>query len=346
MPPRSFYNSPRNSDYHALISANYPEDVARCTAFLNEHNVPFLESIEHLACYLGLAPALIRQILHKPGYHYRRFSIPKGNGEQREIFTPRSYLKVIQWWILDNILSRTTCSDIVHGFRPGRSYITNATVHFGSTHIFNADIEAFFPSIDVNMISNVFRGFGYQDDAVIMLTGLVSYRNSAPTGAPTSPMLGNIILEPLDNELRRISNPRNICYTRYADDLTFSSREFIESAFQAQVQECVDKYGFRLNPMKNRFMGPGDRMEVTGVVINEKIQMPKKWRNKVRGIMHRAKNNPQDYLDRFHYISGHYGTLKSIDPNHDSNLTRAARATMEALEEARAELHAAGENIA
>lgn len=249
----------------------------------------------------------------------------KDDGGERIISTPKTYLKVIQWWICDNILSSADIHDSVHGFRAGRSYITNASTHLGCRHILNIDIMKFFPSINMDMISALFQDFGYKESAVKLLAELVSLNNEAPTGAPTSPAIGNLVLKAFDAEMANIAAERGMRYTRYADDLTFSSLEWIPDDFLTLVTKSIESHGFSLNGKKTRFMGRGDRMEITGVVINDRPNATREWRNWARGYVQRALRNPESYRSEWQTISGIYGTLHALDSECKHPLTIRAR---------------------
>jgi RNA-directed DNA polymerase len=329
MPPRSYYIDPRPSDYVAFAQAYFPNDIELATAFSGTTGRPLVQSVEHLAAYLGISASLIRQILHKKEYHYRCFELVKGDGDVRLISTPKTYLKVIQWWIMDNILNTAEVGTAVHGFTRGRSYVSNAQEHLGANHLLNVDIKKFFPSITTAMVSRVFVELGYETDGANLLAELCTLAEAAPTGAPTSPMLGNLVLKDFDKTMIKLA--ANYTYTRYADDLTFSSESLIPEEFYHEVQNAVTASGFRLNLQKTKFMGRGDRMEVTGVVINEFPNLPRNWRNWARGFLHRAAQNPNSYRGQWQRISGILGTLKSIDPNEDKPLTKKARSTLELL---------------
>lgn len=328
MPPRSYFIEPRPSDYLAFARAYFPESFLEAQAFTKETGLPFIRSTQHLAAYLTISPSLIRQIIHRKNYHYREFPLVKSDGSARTISTPRTYLKVIQWWICDNILNCSKQLDVIHGFTRGRSFLTNAHSHLGCHHILNMDIEKFFPSITMEMISEQFRRMGYSADGADVLAELCSLRGSAPTGAPTSPTLGNLVLFEFDNDIQRFSRERSLHYTRYADDLTFSSKTRIASDVANEVESLVSRYGFRVNPQKTKFMGRGDRMEVTGVVINATPALPRQWRNWARGFLHRAAKNPTDYKGQWRRISGIYGSLKAFDPEERKRLTQKARETL------------------
>ena len=328
MPPRSYYIEPRPSDYLAFARAYFADELEDASAFVEETGLPFIRDGKHIAAYLSISPSLIRQILHKKGYHYRKFDLEKSDGTPREISTPKTYLKVIQWWICDNILDRSDQQEAIHGFRRGRSFITNAQSHVGCNHLLNMDIAKFFPTIQVEMISECFQKMGYQADGAKLLAELCSLEGSAPTGAPTSPSIGNLVLADFDQDMASLAEQNGLHYTRYADDLTFSSADRIPDELTETVTELVAEYGFAINAKKTKFMGRGDRMEVTGVVINSVPSLPREWRNRARGFLHRANCNPKKFSQHWQQISGIYGSLKAFDPEEKLALTKKARETL------------------
>lgn len=324
MPPRSYYISPKASDYLAVARVNFPEEFNAAAEFVEKTGLPYLKTSTHMASYLGVSPKLVRQILHKPSYHYRYFEIPKADGSIRKITTPKTYLKVLQWWICDNILNNVPMHDCVHGFRRGHSHLTNAKTHSGNNHFLNVDIESFFPNIGIDMIERVFFELGYSLEGVEVLQNLVTLNGSAPTGAPTSPTIGNLALVEFDKRLSDYASNRGLTFTRYADDITISSKEWIEEDVLRAVREFVREHGFKLNERKTKFMGPGDRQEVTGIVLNSKPNLPRKWRNSIRGYLHRVSVAPQDHLKERSRVQGILGILLAVDPNAKQAITKAA----------------------
>ena len=284
--------------YHATNDNAYLETVLRMRrgADIDENELtkfrisklpPIIDKVD-LSIFIGIDPKLVEKICidkHKFETHYREFRIRKKNGSMRIIYAPRTYLKVIQWWILHNILNYFEFDKNIFGFVPGRNIVQNAEFHFGARHILNIDIKDFFPSITIDQVKNIFLKFGYSEDVSNMLSQICCLENRVPQGAPTSPALGNFVLRDMDKNLTHISKSMGLKYSRYADDLTFSSTEWIDDSFLKKVVNIINAEGFEVNKKKTRFAGPQDRLEVTGVVINSKIQPPRKWRKRVRAIL-------------------------------------------------------------
>ena len=134
--------------------------------------------------------------------------------------------------------------------------------------------------------------------------------------------------------MANIAAERGMRYTRYADDLTFSSLDWIPADFLSLVTEAVEAHGFSLNKKKTKFMGRGDRMEITGVVINDRPNVTREWRNWARGYVQRALRNPEGYQSEWQTISGIYGTLNAFDRECKLPLTRRAREALARIKSA------------
>ena len=145
-----------------------------------------------------------------------------------------------------------------------------------------------------------------------MLAELCCFCDRLPQGAPTSPALANLVLRGLDRDLSNLAAQTGCKYSRYADDLTFSSNEWIEDEFLDVVKKFVERYGFELKQEKTRFLGKEGRMEVTGVVINEKLQPRRTWRKRTRSRLHKLSKAPRltrrdvAYLQGVKGISGQF----------------------------------------
>lgn len=339
MPPRSYFLSPRPSDYVAYAEAHFPNEKLNVLKFGNRTGLPYIATVDHLAAYIGVSPSLIRQIFHKKDYHYREFSIKQKNKKDRLIQTPKTYLKVIQWWILDHILNIKLPTDASHGFQKGRSYITNATAHLGSNHLLNIDIKNFFPSINSDQVLSSYQDLGYSETGASLLTSLTTYKGSVPTGAPTSPGIANLIFSPIDKKIISMCSRNNIKYTRYADDLTFSSQNFINGDFLIKISKLINNSGFQLNKNKTTYAGKGDRMEVTGIIINDKINIAREKRNLFRAILHNAIQDPQKYALNPEEVYGINGILCAIDPNKNLSISRLCQQAVEAMNKQREITH-------
>lgn len=222
---------------------------------------------------------------------YRTFYIPKKSGGKREINAPMSQLNAFLWpinLILQSIYEPKVC---VMGFTHGRSVVDNAKVHLGQNYILNLDLENFFTSIREARVWKrlQFPPFSFPADVASRIAGLCSIRitkedgsvdHVLPQGAPTSPILTNIICEKLDRRLLGVAERYNLRYTRYADDISFSSMHSVLSIGGEVYNEIVSiirEQGFSLNDKKTRLLKKGTRQEVTGLILSDKINTPRKY---------------------------------------------------------------------
>ena len=333
MPTRSYY-FPYDFDHlDEILGAEpegFPDDLKN---YFRGKGIPPIPSEAAFPRFLGISPKTIYSIRRNKDKHYRVFTIPKRDGTRREVQTPRTYLKVIQWWILDNILDSASVAENVFGFVAGRSAIKNAMYHRGADHVLNVDIKQFFPSITQVQVVGVFEGIGYSKEVAEYLADLCCYRERVPQGAPTSPAIANLVLANLDKELTIIAGNANCRYSRYADDLTFSSMELIDASILDAITTAVAQAGFKLKNTKTRFAGKGERMEVTGVVINEVLQPTRDWRKKVRARLHRLSSIPRLIRADINFLQGIRGMAAQY-PESPQMVALAAKAKL--LQELRA----------
>lgn len=245
---------------------------------------PRIEKISDIAEYMKISHRTIRMLLINTAKYYRSFEMPKKSGGTRTIQAPRLFLKVVQWWIKDTILDCLPVDDAVHGFVKGRSFVSNAQVHLGARHVLNIDIASCFDSTDAKLIEKVYLRSGYNSAVSLQLAVLCSLNKALPQGAPTSPALLNQILGDFDTEVRLLAQKSGLTYSRYADDLTLSSSNRIDSSIVDIVAGKLGELGFTLNASKIHYMGANDRKTVTGLVLGEgKVSLQPQFLNGLRG---------------------------------------------------------------
>jgi len=230
---------------------------------------------------------------------YTIFNIPKKSGGTREIYAPKKGLKNILNIL--NVLFQSTYKPHMssHGFTRHRSVATNAKYHTGKNYVYNIDLKNFFPSIHQARIWKrlLYPPYNLTQDVTNMISNLVCYqyrdqsekRNFLPQGAPTSPVLSNIICERLDKKLFQLAKTNNVKYTRYADDMTFSSDYNVyqdNSDFLNKLHKIIEEENFVLNDKKTRLQKRGYRQEVTGVIVNEKLNLSKRYIKNLRALIY------------------------------------------------------------
>ena len=185
--------------------------------------LPSIDSLEDLSSLTHLSSGLLFRLSKYSDKFYFIYDIPKKSGGVRTISQPCKELKAIQSWILRNILDHLSASSACKGFEKLTNLLDNAKPHIGANAFMHLDIEDFFPSIKINQVWSVFRTVGYNPRISSILAQICTYKGSLPQGSPAAPKLSNLISLRLDNRLLGYVGKRGITYTRYADDLTFSS---------------------------------------------------------------------------------------------------------------------------
>jgi RNA-directed DNA polymerase len=240
-----------------------------------------------------------------PEKHYKIFIVPKKNGGIRVIAAPASPLKIIQAK-LNQVLQQVYLPKAsVHGFVLGRSILTNANRHLEGgnrkRYIFNIDLENFFPSITYARILGLLCAKPYELPKPVakVIAQLSCLGNSLPQGAPTSPVLANMICAKMDTQLKKLAQESKCIYTRYADDITFSTSlpkipasiaTTDDKTGQLIVGQMLDSIitanGFRVNSRKVRLQTKFDRQEVTGLTVNKFPNVRRTYIRQIRAMLH------------------------------------------------------------
>ena len=287
--------------------------------------LPQLPTEASLVEWLNVAPGKLRWYadiagrnrLHPPGplRTYRHRWIAKPGGRSRLLEIPNTSLKLLQRKILAEVLNAIPPHPAAHGFRPGRSIVTNAAPHCGKRIVLRFDLRDFFPSIPAGRVAGIFQTFGYPERVARLLAGLCTTRlpsdvwnarpnpwqddtDSAegrrlanrhlPQGAPTSPALANLSAFRLDGRLAKLAACLGADYTRYADDLAFSGTDALARRvrrFAMKVASIVAEEGFALNYRKTRIMRRSERQHVAGVVVNVRPNVTRKEFDELKAIL-------------------------------------------------------------
>lgn len=255
---------------------------------LNNRGLPIIYNQEHLSALVGYKTEYLYAVCNSATKFYKHYNIIKKNGGVREISEPLPSLMEIQRWILDNILIKLDVSVYAKAYIKHKSIKENARFHKRQRVVLSLDVKKFFDSITSDKVYNMFLGLGYKADVVVMLTNICCLNGCLPQGAPTSPMISNIIMKEFDNELGHYTNDKRIRYTRYADDMTFSG-DFNPGQVISYVKERLYVLGLELNTNKTRTRRKGQRQEITGIIVNEKMQIPTDVRKKIRQEMYYIK---------------------------------------------------------
>lgn len=232
---------------------------------------------------------------------YHRFEIPKRNGTPRQITAPTTPIKIIQGklnWFLQRVHQPR---DSTFGFVLCRNVVKNAAKHRRQKYVFNLDLKDFFPSINFGRVRGLFLSepFNFPSEVATTIARLACHDNTLPQGAPSSPVISNMICWKLDRELQEIASKNHSVYTRYADDITFSTSvpEFpsnickYDTSTQTVVvgsvlSSAIQKNGFVINDRKVRLQSWRSRQEVTGLIVNSRVNVKRSFISQLRAMLH------------------------------------------------------------
>lgn len=237
--------------------------------------------------------------------HYKIYKIPKGKNKFRTIKEPNEELKN---WQIEKLkqLYKVLPHECNHGFIPGRNIVTNAKPHVGKTYVLSLDIKDFFGNTNSKKVKKILNDFFPHE---IDNLKYYLFQNSLPQGAPTSPYLANFALAEFDNKVAQKAISLNMSYTRYADDLTFSWNSKINlNSFLSFLNLELKNSGYRFAKHKTHLMHKSRRQKVTGIIVNEKINIPYEIRNNIRAYNHLVENN-KFQRDKLEWVAGLNGYL-------------------------------------
>ncbi|WP_316872327.1 retron Ec67 family RNA-directed DNA polymerase/endonuclease [Ralstonia mannitolilytica] len=268
-----------------------------------------------VAALLDVKLAMLSFILYKKpkAALYTKFSIPKKHGGARDILAPEGNLKLLQYrlcQILQSCLDEINVANghgesrerqgVAHGFKRFHTIMTNGRPHVARRYVFNVDLHDFFGSFNFGRVRGFFiknKNFLLHEDVATVIAQIACHENKLPQGSPCSPVISNLISHSLDMKLVKLAASVGATYTRYADDLTFSTNnpDFPQHIALLKgthewvagrgLEKIVMKEGFSLNPSKTRMQYRDSRQEVTGLTVNRKVNSPAAYRLTVRAMV-------------------------------------------------------------
>ncbi len=277
--------------------------------FYHKSKLVKLKSLSQLYSLLQISPNELRQIIAYP--EYESFRIPKKSGGYRSIDAPVPKLKVIQSKLNDFLSDYyyTIKPDCVHGFIRKTSVKatwntkSNAAAHVGKDYVLNMDLQDFFHSIEALYVQSMFTSGMFQcNDALATALALICcYKRKLPMGSPTSPVISNMYCYEMDIRLQTYCKLVDITYTRYADDLTFSSNNEISETDIKYIREVIFMQNLTVNESKCRIQSKFGKQWVTGLKVNEKVNVDRKYKRIIRAILYDMKKNGVEAAARRHY---------------------------------------------
>lgn len=245
--------------------------------------------VEELARRLGCDATDLEAF--QPGY--REFTVPKRSGGLRKLCAPDERLKELQRKVLRRLLGRLKVHAAATGFQRGQSIVTHARQHTGQAVVVRLDIKDFFPSTAARRVYRYFRKIGWNRPAARLLKRLCTHQDGLPQGAPTSPRLSNLVNYHLDCRLTAIARKLGAHYSRYADDITLSfptdDRRQIRYLIRF-VRRVAAETGYLLHGAKKlRIRRQHQQQRVTGLVVNECVNLPREVRRRLRAVEHHLR---------------------------------------------------------
>lgn len=278
-----------------------------------------IQNLDDFAQLLGIPKFVLTRYIFQADSFYKMFRIRKRSGRgYRIISAPSRELKGIQRWINVFILNKISLPDECVGFRIKRSIRDNASPHVKKDFVFHLDIKDFFPTITTPRVFGLFRALSYSKEVAFGLGKLTTCKNKLPQGAPSSPNISNIICRKIDYRIRGFCAKRNWSYTRYCDDITISGMGHMPR--KNIISEIIRDEGFEINPRKTSLMRRNTHQRVTGLVVNEGVNISKHRKKIWRAIFHQASLKPDKFCHRRAELLGYIEFLKMICPT-DSSIT-------------------------
>ena len=323
------------------------------------------ENLTALAKLLGFTPKGVSYVLYKmdAAKKYRSFEIPKKSGGFRIIHAPEAQLALLQSRLAELLYEcvHERKKDhrrfwfASHGFHQGRTIVSNAEVHKRRRFVFNLDLEDFFGTINFGRVRGFFINdsmFALKPKVATIIAQISCHDNALPQGSPCSPVISNLIGNILDSRLLALARNARCTYTRYADDLTFSTNEKLfptkiavnvhdaDWEVGAKLKTTIEKTGFFINPTKTRMSLRRSRQTVTGLVVNDKANINQDYYRAARamcnavfqtGYYFRPGDDPADVTDNLNPLEGTLSHIYFVKARRDRkpNVNRLAKSAGE-----------------
>ena len=345
-------------------------------SFLQKANgISYLHSLNHISHITGAHYLFLRAVVDRTSSPYKQFSIPKKNGGTRNVSAPDEQLKIVQRWISSSILLEVTPHWRCFSFHKKASIINCAREHSGAKWLIKIDIENFFDSIKETQIYSVFESMGYNSLVSFELARLCTVQPKStagetigklsrasieplpykrqqgflagrlPQGAPTSPMLSNLVFGSLDKTFQSLAEKKSFVYTRYADDLCFSSsKKALKREDCLQIIKIVSRFlranNYQINQKKLKIIPPGTTKSVLGLNVDwDSPKLSKQYKKRcqfhVRGIAkfglaeHAKYRRFESVFGMINHVYGLINYCKDVEPNFGAGLDKSFTDTLE-----------------
>lgn len=278
--------------------------------------LPFLFDTRQLAHFLGTGRKSLFDLLRYTDREYRTVNIKKKNGGGRTLHVPGPKLKQIQSVILRHILNAFPVSLYATAYKEGAQLMDNALPHVGKRYLLKLDITDFFGSIRFDQVYRAAFNANYFPKQIgLMLARLCCRQDVLPQGAPTSPALSNLVMKNFDNNMGAWCARRGISYTRYCDDMTFSSDKPLYHVYE-KAKAMLEEMGFQLNEKKTRFVTNANRQSVTGLTVNEKVTVSREYKRNLRQELYYLLRFGDSSVARCQCLMGKLNFVLQVEPEN------------------------------
>jgi retron-type reverse transcriptase len=283
-----------------------------------------IETKSQLSKLLAVTTTDLDEVVAKRGNYYYSRRIPKTDGSCRVLHVPKGALRLLQQKIKRHILDQIGLPNCVHGGVIGRSVLTNARPHVNKAVVFSLDIKDFFPSVDPKTVHTIFEVLGFRSEISDLLTQCTTWDQELPQGAPCSTSLANLAMTRVDIRISNLAKKFGFAYTRYVDDLTVSGSKRL-LGFRNLIRRIIQEEGFQIKPEKTRTMHSGMRQTVTKLTVNQKINLPRENRQRIRQQVIAFSARPRQQRRNDKNILGQLSWVSSVNPDLGSRLRERAR---------------------
>lgn len=290
--------------------------------FNDSKKIVQISSFNDFCEVLSISSRLLYYLLNKKNKCYSKIEIPKKDGTHRVLHVPSFSMKVVQKWILHNILEKVEVSNQSMAFTRHRGIRKNAEFHKENVFLLKMDIKNFFGNITYRKVFDLFLGLGYSSSASGILTSICTYKFALPQGAVTSPYIANLVCSSMDTKIENYCNLRDISYTRYADDLCFSTNDkALLLELKKVVKDIVYEEGFRIHTKKTKLLSNYMKKTITGITINDGlIKVNKEFKKCLRSQIFNSIKSC-DYRDK-NQIVGKIAYINSIEDGFRDMIVR------------------------
>lgn len=293
-----------------------------------------MDILQHIADSLLIGKKDVIDFSLTAPYRYKIYKIPKRNSDKtRTIAHPAKELKFIQRIITSYLSGVLPVHEHAYAYKKGSSIKYNAEMHLSTKYLLKMDFENFFPSITPRLFFSKLKkankflkaNICLDENNKLILENFLFFKSKRKSnlrlsiGAPSSPLVSNFVMYFWDIEVQSICASKGIKYTRYADDLTFSTNnKDVLFDIPDILQDILPKYSLgklRINHDKTVFSSKGHNRHVTGITLSNdnKLSLGRERKRTISAMIHHFINNRLDTESSYQLI-GLIAFAKYIEP--------------------------------